>query len=171
MSQMRKKAENFYGSYSTPAIDPVGQRLFVGVGGNNYHFIAPGIDYETTPFMRALDWSSLEDAWELDQGDPKRYVKPKPPMYTTPGEAGLSSPAVVNDVVFCSTSKVALHAFNANDGTVLMSDDIGTQTGGFNGGYGYCLGPAISGDYVVIGALVTGGDGGILRVYGFTETP
>lgn len=86
-------------------------------------------------------------------------------MYATPGEAGLSSPAVVNDVVFCSTSKIALYAFDANDGTLLWSDALGEQTGGFNGGYGYCLGPAIAGDHVVVGALLMGRDGGVLRIY------
>lgn len=163
-------AENLYGSYSTPAVHVGMERLFVGIGGNNYHFIAPGIDYESTPFMRALDWTKLEDAWELDESDPRKYTKPAPPMYETAGESGLSSPAVVNDVVFCSTSKIALYAFNAKDGTLLFSDDFGAQTGGFNGGYGYCLGPAISGDFVVVGGLVMGRDGGILRVFGFNKT-
>ena len=159
-------AENLYGSYSTPAVHTGLQRLFVGIGGNNYHFIAPGIDHESTPFMRALDWTTLEDAWELDDGDPRKYVKPAPPMYETAGESGLSSPAVVNDVVFCSTSKIALYGFDANDGTLLFSDDLGTQTLGMNGGYGYCLGPAVAGNYVVAGGLVMGRDGGVLRVFG-----
>jgi outer membrane protein assembly factor BamB len=161
----KKKQENFHGTYSTPAVHPELGRLYVGVGGNNYHYIAAGIDSNTTPFMRALDSTTLVDAWALDDGDPRRYIKPRPPMYTVPGEAGLSSPAVVNDVVFCSTSKIAIHAFDASDGTLLWSDDLGEQTGGFNGGYGYCLGPAIAGDYVVAGALVMGRDGGILRIY------
>ena len=38
------------------------------------------------------------------------YVNTWPPMYRTPGESGLSSPAVVNDIVFCSTSKIAVYA-------------------------------------------------------------
>lgn len=159
------KAENFHGTYSTAALHPGLGRLFVGIGGNNYHYIAAGIDAETTPFMRALDATTLVDVWALDDGDPRRYVKPRPPMYATPGEAGLSSPAVVNDVVFCSTSKIALYAFDANDGTLLWSDALGEQTGGFNGGYGYCLGPAIAGDHVVVGALLMGRDGGVLRIY------
>ena len=116
--------------------------------------------------MRAFDWETLADAWELDQGDPRRYVKPRPPMYTTAGEGGLSSPAVVNDVVLISTTKVALYAFNAVDGTPLWSDELGAQTLGFSGGYGYCLGPAVYGNYVVAGALVLGRDGGVLRIYG-----
>ena len=43
-------------------------------------------------------------------------------MYTNVGESGLSSPAVVNDVVFCSTSKVSLYAFKVDDGTLLWQD-------------------------------------------------
>ena len=93
------------------------------------------------------------------------------PMYETAGESGLSSPAVVNDLVFCSTSKIALYAFDAEDGTLRFSDDFGAQTGGFNGGYGYCLGPAISGDFVVVGGLVMGRDGGVLRVFRLNKTP
>ena len=49
-------------------------------------------------------------------------------MYTTVAEGGLSSPAVVNDVVLISTTKVSLYAFDANDGTPLWSDDLGMQT-------------------------------------------
>jgi outer membrane protein assembly factor BamB len=158
-------AENFHGTYSTAAVHPDMQRLYVGIGGNNYHFVAAGIDYQTTPFLRAMDWDTLDDAWDLDQGNPRKYIKPFPPMYTTPGEGGLSSPAVVNDVVFCATTKVSLYAFDAKDGTPLWHDDLGTQTLGFNGGYGFCLGPAISGNYVVVGALVNGRDGGVLRIY------
>ena len=160
-----KKAENFYGGYSTPAVYPAGQSLFVGSAGNNYHFIAPGIDSTTTPFMRAVNWETLDDVWEMDDSDPQKYVRPTPPMYTIAGEAGLSSPTVVNDVVICTTSKIALHVFNAIDGTPLFSDHFGMQTAGFNGGYGYCLGAAVSGNYIVVGGLVLGRDGGILRVY------
>ena len=159
-------AENFYGTYSTPAIYPDGKRIFIGIGGNNYHFIASGIDHTTTPFMRVMDWNTLKDVWELDDSDPRKYKVPSPPMYETAGEAALSSPAVVNDVVFCSTSKVALYAFNAADGSLLWSDVLGMQSGGFQGGYGYCIGPAVAGDYVVAGGLVFGRDGGILRIYG-----
>ena len=86
-------------------------------------------------------------------------------MYTNGGEAALSSPAIVNDVVFCSTNNVSLYAFNTADGTPLWQDDLGMQTGGMSGGYGYCLGPAISGDYVVAGALIFGADGGVLKIY------
>jgi outer membrane protein assembly factor BamB len=158
-------AENFHGTYSTAAVHPGLKRVFIGVGGNNYHFVAAGIDSATTPFLRAFDWETLDDAWELDQSDPRKYKKPTPPMYTTSGEGGLSSPAVVNDVVFVATTKVSLYAFDARDGTPLWHDDLGTQTGGFSGGYGYCLGPAIAGNYVVAGALIAGRDGGFVRIY------
>jgi outer membrane protein assembly factor BamB len=180
-------AENYSGTYSTAAIDnPANcQQVFIGVGGNNYHYLAPGIDYTTTPFMRAMDGTTLKDSWPTEVLDVKDVITGQDRklaryplanvtmvhndetvgMYTTPGEAGLSSPALVNDVVFCSTSKVALYAFNKADGKLLFSDRIGSQTDGFNGGYGYCMGPAIAGDYVVVGGLIYGSDGGLLKIY------
>jgi outer membrane protein assembly factor BamB len=158
--------ENYSGTYSTPALHPELGRLFIGVGGNNYHNVQAGIDFTTTPFLRALDWNTLKDAWEMDDSNPRRYLHAQPPMYTFPGESGLSSPAVVNDLVFCSTSIVAVYAFDAKTGKMLWQDVLGEQTGGFNGGYGYCLGPAISGNYVVAGGLVFGRrGGGVLRIY------
>jgi outer membrane protein assembly factor BamB len=158
--------ENYSGTYSTPAVHPGLERLFIGVGGNNYHNVAAGIDFTTTPFLRALDWNTLEDAWEMDGNDPRLYLHARPPMYTFPGESGLSSPAVVNDVVFCSTSILAVYAFDARTGKMLWRDVLGEQTGGFNGGYGYCLGLAVSGNYVVAGGLVFGRQaGGVLRIY------
>jgi outer membrane protein assembly factor BamB len=161
--------ENYSGTYSTPAVHVKLGRLFMGVGGNNYHNVEAGIDYKTTPFLRALDWETLEDAWPMDDSDPRLYVEAQPPMYRTPGESGLSSPVVVNDLVFCSTSKVAVYAFDAYSGKMLWQDQLGEQTGGMNGGYGYCLGPAIAGDYMVAGALVFGKQGGVLRIYGLRE--
>jgi outer membrane protein assembly factor BamB len=89
-------------------------------------------------------------------------------MYANAGESGLSSPAIVNDVVFCTTSKVSIYAFDVRNGRLLWSDDLGSQTDGYNGGYGYCLGPAIWQNYVVGGALVFGRDGGVLKIYGLT---
>ena len=164
------QAENFHGTYSTAALCTPLQRLFIGVGGNNYHYICSGIDSDSTPFLRALDWSTLQDAWALDNGDPQRYAAaadPNNPLYKMPGESGISVPAVVNDVVFMSTTRVALYAFNAADGSILWSDTtgFGEQTGGMSGGYGYCMGPAIAGNYVVAGALVKGGTGGVLNIY------
>jgi outer membrane protein assembly factor BamB len=158
--------ENYSGTYSTPAVHPDLGRLYIGIGGNNYHNVQAGIDYATTPFLRALEWDTLKDAWAMDESDPRLYIEAQPPMYRTPGESGLSSPAIVNDLVFFSTSKVALYAFDAITGKMLWQDQLGEQTGGMNGGYGYCLGPAIAGDYVVAGALVFGRKGGVLRIYG-----
>lgn len=161
------KAENFHGTYSTAALCTPQKKLFIGLGGNNYHFIASGIDYQTTPFMRAMDWETLADAWPT-AGDPAKYTKAASAMYMNAGESGISVPAVVNDVVFMATTQVALYAFSATDGTLLWSDmvNFGGQTGGFMGGYGYCLGPAIWGNYVVAGALVAGGTGGgVLNIY------
>lgn len=164
------QGENFHGTYSTAALCSSQQRLFIGVGGNNYHFICPGIDSDSTPFIRALNWNGLTDAWPLDNGNPKKYAAaadPNNPLYKMPGESGISVPAVVNDVVFMSTTRVALYAFRASDGKLLWSDvrNFGAQTGGMNGGYGYCMGPAIAGNYVVAGALVQGGNGGVLNIY------
>jgi outer membrane protein assembly factor BamB len=161
----RDDGENYSGIYSTAAVHPPSRKIFVGIGGNNYHSVAPGIDTATTPFMRALDGDTLADAWPVDAGNPPLYTKARPPMFTNVTEAGLSSPAVVNDVVFMATTFVSIYGFAVADGTLLWQDKLGEQTGGFNGGYGYCMGPAVYGDYVVAGALVFGGDGGILRIY------
>jgi outer membrane protein assembly factor BamB len=163
-------AENFQGTYSTAAICTAQKRLFIGVGGNNYHYVSSGIDSPNTPFIRALHWDTLEDAWELDGGDPQRYKaasEANNPLYKNSGESGISVPAVVNDVVFMATTLVALYAFNAEDGTLLWSDteNFGMQTGGMSGGYGFCMGPAIAGNYVVAGALVQGANGGVLNIY------
>ncbi|HEY1426278.1 MAG TPA: PQQ-binding-like beta-propeller repeat protein [Caulobacteraceae bacterium] len=163
-------AENYSGIYSTAAVDPQLGRLFVGVGGNNYHPTAPGIDTESTPFLRALDWTTLADAWPVEErpylgGTIQRYARSTPPLYANLSESGLSSPAVVNGVVFMATTWVSLYAFSAHDGALLFEDRLGQETGALNGGYGYCMGPAVCGDYVVAGALVFGGDGGVLRIY------
>ncbi|MEY2928407.1 MAG: hypothetical protein RL367_2884 [Pseudomonadota bacterium] len=164
-------SENYSGIYSTAAIDPVSGRLFVGIGGNNYHAVAPGIDTETTPFLRALDAQTLDDAWETAEhpylgNTVTRYTRPVPPLYSNQNESGLSSPAVVNDIVFMSTTWVSIYGFSTVDGRLLFEDLLGRETGALNGGYGYCMGPAIAGNYVVAGGLVFGGDGGVLRIYG-----
>ena len=158
--------ENYSGPFNTAAADPNTGTLFIGIGGPNYHNASPGIDFNTTPFMKAIKWDTLADAWPMDNSEPPKYKNVGASMYTNPGESGLSSPAVVNDVVFVSTSLVAIYAFRISDGTLLWSDVIGNQTMGFNGGYGYCLGPAIYGQYVVAGALIQGLNGGLLNIYG-----
>ena len=165
------KAENYMGTYSTAAVCHGQRKLFIGLGGNNYHLVSPGIDTFTTPFIRALDWSTLADAWELDDGDPERYAiaarQDANPLYRMAGESGLSVPAVANDVVFMATTRVALYAFSAHDGELLWADTdhFGPQTGGMSGGYGYCMGPAIAGNHVVAGALVAGASPGVLNIY------
>lgn len=163
--------ENYSGTYSTAAVCSSQGKLFIGVGGNNYHYLSPGIDAGTTPFIRSLDWSSLLDAWQLDDGDPPRYAigaaQDANPLYKMGGESGISVPAVANDVVFMATTRVALYAFSARTGELLWADtdNFGPQTGGMSGGYGYCMGMAIAGDYVVAGALVAGDSGGVLNIY------
>ncbi|HLM67935.1 MAG TPA: PQQ-binding-like beta-propeller repeat protein, partial [Longimicrobium sp.] len=179
-------AENYSGVFGAPAVIPSEGLIFVGMGGPNYHPASPGIDYQSTPFMRAIKWDpaakTLNDAWEMQPATFQlptgpvtvdRYVKAAIPtaqnstlaMYQNPGEASIGSPAVANDVVFVGTHNVALYAFNAADGTLLWSDALGMQTLGINGGYGYCMGPAIWQNFVVAGALVQGRDGGVLRIY------
>ena len=164
------QAENYHGTYSTAAVEPNSGKLFIGIGGNNYHPEAAGIDTPTTPFLRAMDWQSLDDAWPTEGDDPPRYSKCKPPMYTTGAESGLAVPAVVNDVVVMTTSAVSLYVFSTADGTPLFQDQIGAQTSGFSGGYGYCLGAAVWGDYIVAGALIRGRDGGLLRIYKLADS-
>jgi outer membrane protein assembly factor BamB len=179
--------ENFSGVFNTGAIYPgssdnpqsISSRVFLAMGGPNYHSASPGIDYETTPFMRAIDAVSLADVWPME-GNPLKYTKTsrmdpnlntEVGMYSSAGESGLSSPAIVNDVVFCTTSKISIYAFDVRDGTLLWNSDIGMQTDGYNGGYGYCLGPAIWKNYVVAGALVFGGaGGGVLNIYGLASS-
>jgi outer membrane protein assembly factor BamB len=137
--------ENKSGVFGTAALHQGLGRLFVGIGG-----YGGAIDSTTTPFMRALDWNTLNDAWPTVVGADgvTRYTAPSPPMYTAAGEAGLSSPAVVNDVVFVSTTKPGLYALDAATGHSLWFDRDLPVTPRAS----YLLGPAIYGDYVVIGA-------------------
>jgi outer membrane protein assembly factor BamB len=161
----KNTGENWTGTYSTAAVHPGLGRLFLGIGGKNYGMASSGIDTDTTPFLRAMDWGTLDDAWPMDGGTPPRYVNGRPPFYTNATESGLALAAVVNDVVLMTTTNISVYAFSAKDGTLLWQDQLGSETGGFNGGYGYCMGPAVWQEYVVAGALVYGRDGGILRIY------
>lgn len=171
-------AENYSGVFGAPAVDPANGIIFVGMGGPNYHSASPGIDYQSTPFMRAVRWDTLEDAWPLEPFTftPGNNLAPVTvmryaaagagaAMYQNPGEACIGSPAVANDVVFVGTHNVSLYAFNAATGQLLWSDDLGMPTQGLNGGYGYCMGPAVWQNYVVAGGLVQGRDGGVLKIY------
>ena len=95
--------------------------------------------------MRALNWdNTLADAWTTSGTNPPKYVIPVPPMYTTPGETGYSSPAIVNDVVFISTTKMGLYALDASTGLCLW-------TAGNIGSRGFARGPAVYRNSVVIG--------------------
>lgn len=143
--------ENFYGIFGTGAVHHGLGRLFIGVGG-----YGGAIDFQTTPFMRAVDWNTLNDAWttavtSVGANQVARYTVPIPPMYTNPGECGLSSPAVVNDLVFVSTSKPALYALKAQTGLcVWRAPGLDTLPAG-----SYALGPAIYGNYVILGCADT----------------
>jgi outer membrane protein assembly factor BamB len=143
--------ENMYGVMGTATVHRGLGRLFIGLGG-----YSGAIDINTTPFMRAVDWNTLADAWATAGANPPKYTVPVPPMYTTPGETGLSSPAVVNDVVFISTSKPAMYCLDAATGACLwLAPGIGTGS--------YAMGPAIYGNYVVVG--IGGFSGGRLNIY------
>jgi outer membrane protein assembly factor BamB len=139
--------ENKYGVMGTPAIHGSLGRIFVGIGGYDGMALdaGAGIDQTRTPFLRALNWDDLHDAWPTALGSDGvvRYTNTKPPMYSS-REVGLSSPAVVSDVVFVSTDKPGLYALSANDGHCLWSAG-GISTTGF------ALGPTVYGNYVVLG--------------------
>ena len=102
---------------------------------------------------RGQTGTTSRDAWPTAHGADNviRYTTTKPPMYSSL-EVGLSSPAVVHDVVFVSTSPppfgggtAGLYALSTKDGHCLWS------AGGLPAG-GFALGPAIYGNFVVVGA-------------------
>jgi hypothetical protein len=146
--------ENSYGIFGTPAVDYANHRLYIGLGGYNGMNLdaTTGIDQTRTPFLRAVNWNDLHDAWPTALGADNviRYTATKPPMYSSL-EVGLSSPAVVSDVVFVSTSpppyaggSARMYALSATDGHCLWAS--GSLANGF------ALGPAIYGNFVVVGA-------------------
>jgi outer membrane protein assembly factor BamB len=148
------RGENSSGVFASAAVDRDGRRLFVGVGGYRGN---RGL--EACPFVRALSWDDLSDAWptKVEQVTTgglvytvRRYANATPPLYTS-REAGLGSPAVVNDVVLVPSSLVGLYAMDSDTGLCLWTAP-GLPVGGF---LGFCMGPAVYGDYVVAGA----GDG------------
>jgi outer membrane protein assembly factor BamB len=145
--------ENYFGVFGTAAVHGGLGHLYVGVGG-----YGGGIDNATTPFMRALHCDTLADAWPTVGTNPPKYAAAAPPMYATTGEAGLSSPAVVNDVVVVTTTKPGLYAFDAATGICLWAaSDLGVAD--------YCLGVAIYGDAIVAGI---GGDLAAGHIYVYT---
>lgn len=132
--------ENKWGVMGTAALHRDTGTLFVGLGGY------AGIDGTLTPFMRAVDWETLEDTWTTAvSGGVAKYTVPVPPMYTT-GESGLTSPATVNDVVFVATDRAGLYALDAATGLCLWSAPGLPTTN-----YPFSLGPAIYGNFVVNG--------------------
>lgn len=148
------RTENFYGIFGSAGVHYELERLFVGVGGFAFGIGTPGIDYTTTAFLRALNWNDLTDAWLTQVGPDgvRRYVVPRPPMYTTPGEAGFTSPVVVNDLVLVTTSRPALYALDAETGLGLWTaPGFGAPTPN-----SFTLGPAVFGDFVVVGSANLG---------------
>jgi len=143
--------ENKWGVMATPAIHYSLKKIYIGLGG----YFGAG-DGTKTPFIRALDMNNLNDAWPTYFDVPDnitKYACAKPPLYIEANEAGLSSPAVVNNVVFVSTttpnkSEMSLYALDAATGFCLWAS--AKVSGG--GWPNYALGPAISGEYVVNGA-------------------
>jgi hypothetical protein len=130
-----------YGIFGTAAVHAGLKRLFVGVGGDF-------IDSNSTPFVRALDWHTLADVWPTAIGADgiARYAIPDSPLYATPNETGLSSPAVVNDLIFVTTSKPGIYAFAADSGKCLWTDPgLSARSGG-----GWSLGVAIWQDKVLL---------------------
>lgn len=131
--------ENKSGVFGTATIDSERERLFIGLGG-----YSSAIDSGTTPFVRAMSWNDLADAWPTAGVNPPKYSLASPPVYSTAGEAGLTNAASVNDVVFVGTTKPGLYALDADTGFSLWSAPT------FGPG-SFCLGAAISGNYVVAG--------------------
>lgn len=146
-------SENHSGTYSTAAVHTGQGRLFVGLGGwqDATH---PSIDTPSTPFLRVLDWATLHDAWPTAVGADgmRRYAIPSQPMYANPDEVGLSAAAMVNDVVFVTTNLPALYAFDVAKGALLwQANDLGTPPRGSRAFDIPNMGPALYGNYVVIG--------------------
>jgi len=134
--------ENQIGIFSSAAVHNKFKKLFVGLGGY--------ADYDSTlsPFMRSLNWNTLEDAWPTTGNNPSKYITANPPMYQTQGEKAIGSPTIVNDLVIITTTRPALYAFDAETGhCVWTSPDIIDQGNPFT----WTTGVAIYGDYMVTG--------------------
>ncbi len=136
--------ENLWGVFGTPSVHSGTGKLFVGVGG----YSGIGVS-NVTPFVRAVDWATLADAWPttvqtIGANKVAKYTNTSPPMYTS-DESGLCSPAVANDLVFVCTNKTALYAFDVNCGTCIWTAP-GLPSGQF------ALGVVIYGNNVIVGA-------------------
>ena len=142
--------ENHSGVYGCAALDAANGNLYVGLGG-----WGASIDTPTTPFVRAVDWHTLHDKWPTAVGvdGVRRYTTGDPPLYTNQGECGLGSPAIVHDLVFVPTNLPALYAFDTATGAKLWTAP--GLPGGGPGDSTVVIGPAIAGDYVVIGCQST----------------
>jgi outer membrane protein assembly factor BamB len=153
--------EDYSGVFGSAAIDFNEGRIFVGLGGPNHQHL--GIQYNTTPFMRVLDWNytngQINDAWpthiETIQIDNGTYHVQKynntDPLYKNAHEVTLGSPALINDVCFVGTSKPAFYAFNNSTGDhIWTAPDLQTE---FPGGSEsiFTFGPSIYNDFVVLG--------------------
>jgi outer membrane protein assembly factor BamB len=139
--------ENHSGVYGSAAFDAERGNLYVGLGG-----WGRSIDTPSTPFVRALDWIDLHDKWPTATGGDgvTRYTNGAPPLYANDGECGLGSPAVVNDLAFVPTNQPALYAFDCASGAKLWSA-TGLPPRTPDGDSSVVMGPAVSGNYVVIG--------------------
>jgi outer membrane protein assembly factor BamB len=128
-----------YGIFSAAGVDFGSGRLFVGMGSFG------GFDPTSTPFVRALDWTTLEDAWPTQVVDGiVKYNVGNSPFYTAESKPAVSSPAVSNGVVLVTTFLPALYAFNAATGDCLWRDQTNIA--------GFPLGPAIYANFVVVTA-------------------
>jgi outer membrane protein assembly factor BamB len=138
--------ENHSGTYSCAAVHWGLGILYVGLGG-----WGGSIDANTTPFVRALNWGNLQDAWPNAVGGDgvRRYTAATPPVYSTAGEVAIGSAAVVNDLVFVPTTKPGLYALDAGTGLCMWSAP-GLPPGPLGDG-SVIMGPAIFGEYVVVG--------------------
>jgi outer membrane protein assembly factor BamB len=162
--------ENMWGIFGTAAVHAGTGKLFVGLGGHSFDIHIRGsdftvipIDTPTTPFIRTLDWNTLDPGWPITVGGDgvTRYNIPFQPMYHNPGELALSSPAVVNDVVFVTTNRPALYAFDVETGVCLWSaSDLNTPPSGSPARDVVNIGAAIFGNYVVLGTSE-----GVVHIY------
>jgi outer membrane protein assembly factor BamB len=157
--------ENHSGPYSCAAVHEATGSLFVGLGGwqNAERGHDSAIDSSMTPFLRALDRTTLADRWPtaVVDGVTRYQIPGATPLYATKGEIGLSSPAIVNDLVFMATNKPALYAFHAATGVCLWESQDLLACGPCHPltDLTAVIGPAIYGDFVVIGS------GNALHVY------
>jgi outer membrane protein assembly factor BamB len=126
-----------YGIFSAPAVDFDNGRLFVGLGSPG------GFDWTSTPFVRALDWSTLADAWPTRVlGGIVKYDTEASPFYTSKSRSAVSSPLVANGVVLVTTRLPAIYGFDAATGACVWQDEENVG--------GAMLGPAVSGNFVVV---------------------